>query len=229
MTFTSYPFDNADTDEAQYTLMFREFASSGVLATFGSSAMLVTGSGSALEVSIAAGDAFVRGHMGRNSSAYTLAVPANATGSTRLDRVVLQLDPSANSIIPVYKTGTTSLPALVQNDTTVYELPLATLAVPHGAGNVAGVVTDDRRWCDAKVGVFTTAGRPTNPRQGDGGLNVTTDTWEYWDGDEWKAMFAPITAVSTWTSITGTGYQLAVSTTAPASPTATTIWIKPLA
>lgn len=237
MTITSYPFENADTDESQYTLLFREFAGSGVLDSYGGSGLLVTGSGSSLQVSIAAGDAIVRGHMARNDAAITVNVDTNSSGSTRFDRIVLRLDPSANEVNYYYKKPSVGAgpPTLDQSDTSVYELPLARITVANGAANLSGAVLDERPFVNMRTGIWTSDSRPDqtgygpSPRRGQIGFNVTTGTWEYWNGSTWVNLIPAVTAVSNWTSMGGTDYQLHVGTTPPASPTATTIWIKPTA
>lgn len=237
MTITSYPFENGDTDESQYTLLFREFVGSGILASYGSSALQVTGSGSALQVSIAAGDAIVRGHMARNGEPITVNIDANSSGATRHDRIVLKLDPAANKVDYYYKKPVAGAgpPTLDQTDVSTYELPLAKVSVPNGAANLAGAVVDERPFVDGRVGIWTTETRPgtenygTTPRRSRLGFNTTLGRWEYHNGSAWVDLIPSVTAVSSWTSVGGTDYQLAVGTTAPVSPTATTIWIKPTA
>jgi hypothetical protein len=235
VTFSSFPFENADTDESQYTLLLREFAGTGVLDSQLGGGLLVTGSGSALTVSIAAGNAIVRAAMAMNDAPVSQSINANASGVTRVDRLVLKLDPAANSIVPLYKVGAASPPTLTQTDTGVYEMPLARITVANGATNLAGAVIDERPFADMRMGIWSTATRPgtagygPTPRRGQPGLNVTTGRWEYYNGSAWVDLIPAVTAVSTWTSMEGAGFQLSVGSSAPSSPTATTLWIKPTA
>jgi hypothetical protein len=114
-------------------------------------------------------------------------------------------------------------------------MPVAKVNVANGATNLSGAVVDERPFVDMRLGCWSTATRPgtanygTTPRRSLLGFNVTTGRWEYWNGSAWTDLVPPVTAVSSWTSLAGTDYQLAVGTTAPASPTANTIWIKPTA
>lgn len=234
MTWTSFPFENADTDESQYTLLFRELVGTGVLDTYQTSvntgALGVVGSGSALQVSISAGSAIVRGHMVTNDLPYSINVTANSSGVTRLDTVVLLLDPVANQITPVYKTGSTSLS---QTDTNEYEFPLARVAVPSGATNLGTAVSDLRRFVDGRVGIWTAATQPGQPgygtpRQGQIGFNVTTARWEQFNGSAWGDLIPAVTAVSNWTDQNGISHPLYVQTGTPAG-LANAIWIKPTA
>ena len=157
MAFTSFPFESTDTDESQYTQLFREFAGTGVVDSQLGGDLLVTGSGSALQVSIAAGDAIVRGFMTINDGPVAMTINPNSSGSTRVDRIVLKLDPAANSIAPVYKVGTASPPSLTQTDTGVYEMPLAKVTVANGATNLSGAVIDERPFVDMRLGCWATA------------------------------------------------------------------------
>lgn len=237
MTISSYPFENTDTDEGQYTLLFREFAGSGVLGSYGSSALQVTGSGSSLQVSIAAGDAIVRGHMARNDASIAVNIDPNSSGSTRVDRIVLKLDPAANKVDYYYKKPSVGQgpPTLDQSDVSTYEMPLARINVPNGATNLAGAVVDERPFADMRTGIWTTDTRPgtagygPTPRRGQIGYNLSLGRWEFWNGATWDALIPATTSVSSWTATNGTDYQLAVSTSAPSSPTPTLIWIKPTA
>lgn len=236
MTFTSYPFENADTDESQYTLLMREFAGTGVLDSQLGGGLLVTGSPSALEASIDTGSAIVRGFMASNDAPVAVSINANSSGATRVDRIVLKLDPAANAVTYAYKVGSGSTPpSLTQTDTGVYEMPLARIPVANGAANLSGAVIDERPFADMRLGCWATATRPgtagygPTPRRGQVGFNVTSGRWEFWNGSAWTDLIPPVTAVSNWTSVAAVDYQLAVGTSAPASPTATTIWIKPTA
>lgn len=237
MTITSFPFENTDTDESQYTLLFREFVGSGVLDSYAGTGLQVTGSGSLLQVTVAPGDAIVRGHMMRNDAPYTINVDTNSSGVTRFDRIVLRLDPAANSVTPTYVKPTSGAgpQVLTQSDTAVYDLPLARISVLNGASNLSGAVVDERPFVNMRTGIWATESRPGEtgysppPRRGQIGFNVSTGSWEYWNGALWVNLVPAVTAVSNWTSMGGTDYQLHVGTTAPPSPTATTIWIKPTA
>lgn len=235
MTISSFPFENADTDESQYTLLFREFVGSGVLDSYDGVGLSVAGSGSALQVTLAPGDAIVRGFMMRNDADYVINVDANSSGATRYDRIVLRLDPAANSIVPAYvKPPSGAGPQTAeQTDTAAYELPIARITVANGATNLSGAVVDERPFVNMRTGIWTTERRPGTagyapaPRRGQIGFNVTLGAWEFYNGSTWASLIPAVNSVSNWTSLGGTDYQLHVGVNAPATPSPTTIWIKP--
>jgi hypothetical protein len=105
--------------------------------------------GSGMTVKVRTGQALIRGHYYENDSEVTLSIAASDPSLPRIDRVVLRLDPTANSVILVVLTGTPnpspSAPALTQTNSAVYELPLAEIAVSAAAVVISsGNVTDER-------------------------------------------------------------------------------------
>lgn len=227
MAITAYPFDNADTSETQYSQLFRELQDSGVADSISSSGFQVSGNASAMSVSIQPGFAIVRGHAVSSTAVETRTITA-AASSTRLDRVVLKLDPTENAITLEVKAGTPGggLPALTQTDTGIYEEPLGVVTVGAGVTSIAlNRVADDRRFVGSRVGCWTTDTRPTGPRRGRLGLNITTGKWEFYTGSAWSDLLPSTVDNSTrWN-----GYTITVSTSTPAgSPTTDRIWIQPV-
>lgn len=202
MSISSYPFDGQAVSEGQYSYLFRELAShSGVADSIGGTGFNVFGDSSGMQVKVNPGFAIVRGHAVQSTATEVVTIAA-ASAAQRYDRVVLRLDPTANSITIAVVQGTSGggVPALTQTDTGIYELPLATVSVPVGAATItAGNVTSEREFLGNSVGGWTTATRPKNPRTGRLGLNVSTNTWEFWDGTQWKDLAPTIT----WTTIEG--------------------------
>jgi hypothetical protein len=91
----------------------------------------------------------VRGHYYDSTAEETLTIAAADLSNPRIDRVVLRLDPTANSIILAVITGTPapspSAPALTQTTGAVYELPIALVAVGTAVATIAPAnVTDER-------------------------------------------------------------------------------------
>lgn len=108
-------------------------------------ALKVTANGTST-VTIAAGEAIVGGFKYRNSTAITRSVPSNATGSTaRVDHVVIEMSQSANSGTVRYITGGSSVPALTQSVSGVWQMRLAQVTVRAGASGAQLVDTLDRR------------------------------------------------------------------------------------
>ncbi|MDH6462050.1 hypothetical protein M2302_002225 [Micromonospora sp. A200] len=227
MTITSYPFDNIDTTESDYSRLFRELQDSGVADTHGGSGFQVSGNASGMQVFVQPGFALVRGHAIYSTAVETVTL-SPASAATRIDRIVLRLDPAQNgiTIVPVEGVPGGSAPALIQTDTEVYELPLAQITVANGVASIASTaVTDDRRFLGNRVRAWSTDTRPSSPRKALLGLNTTTGKWEYHTGSGWSDLIPSVVETSTkWN-----GYTLTVSSTTPSgTPTADRIWIQPV-
>ncbi|MEU5433815.1 tail fiber domain-containing protein [Streptomyces sp. NPDC020719] len=201
MAITSFPFDSQAVTESQYSALFREFQDSGVVAAYDTPGFLVS-AGNGMAVNVQPGLAILRGHMVQSTATEILTVPAAGT-NTRVDRVVLRLDPASNSITLAVKAGSagsSTLPALSQTDTGIYEMALASVTV---AANVTTITSADvsatRPVVGNRVGVWATATRPPSPRKGQLGFNNTLARWEWWDGSTWTDLAPTIS----WASLTG--------------------------
>lgn len=171
MAQNSWPFvggGGTAVNEDQWSIMARFWAQSGV--TDYANKLEVYGDSSGRQVKVKTGRASVRGHWYENTAEETVAIAANASGNPRIDRVVLRLDPSANSIVLAVVQGTPagspSAPSLTQTDVGTYELTLAKVAVANGASTIAaGDVTDERTYVDGIYGNWTPAitGTGANP------------------------------------------------------------------
>lgn len=153
---TAWPFENVDTSETQFSQWARNIGE-GVKPGSAATPLLVTGDGTGMNVKVAAGQAMVRGHYYSNDAVVTLTVTAANATNPRIDRVVLELDPSANTILLKVVAGTAAAspvaPTLTQTDAGVYQLPLATVAVAAAATAIAaGNVTDARTYLGSLVG-----------------------------------------------------------------------------
>jgi hypothetical protein len=198
MTQTSYPFENADTTEAQYSQLFRRLQNSGVSGNPGSTDLKVTGDSSGMQVKVAAGYAIVRGHAYNNDAQVTLTIGA-AASNPRIDLVVLRLNPTANTIVLAVVPGTAgaspTAPALTQTDTGTYELAIGQVTVPGSATTIAaGNVADIRPFLGTQFAVWTTATRPSSPSVPTAGLNTTTGVPEFWTGSAWSVFTPAVTA-----------------------------------
>jgi hypothetical protein len=148
MAETYWPFDGVDTTETQFSQWSRNIGE-GVKGSFNTTDLKVTAPGTGMTVSVAAGQALVRGHYYYNDAAKSLAITtANAT-NPRIDTVVLELDPTANTIVAKVVAGTAAAspvaPTLTQTDSAVYQLPIAYVAVAAATGTISsGNVTDAR-------------------------------------------------------------------------------------
>ncbi|MFE4651524.1 hypothetical protein [Streptomyces sp. NPDC056707] len=186
MAFTSYPFSSSPlSTEAQYALTASRWGNDGVHTDdLSSTALKVTANGTS-SVSIAAGSGFVNGATVENDAVYSLSVVSNSGGSSaRKDLVVLRYDASADSIIPVYKTGGTTAPSLTNSPSTgVVEIPLAECTVAAGASVVGSTAVVDRRWGVGRpVSYGTATSRPPSRK---GHVRVEGNDIVLGDGTNW--------------------------------------------
>lgn len=195
MALTSYPFENANTTEDQYTLLFRNFVDSGIIGSYGDDQFVVSSDGSGLDVQVSAGYAILRGHAVSNDGPVTLTLDAADASFARIDRIVLRLDPVLNGINLAVIKGTPAstpvAPPIVRTDTGVWDLPLATVKVGANALNVLATdIVGTRSWGSHRFGVWSTAGRPETARIGQPGFNVDNSGVEIWTGTKWEPFVA---------------------------------------
>jgi hypothetical protein len=202
LAITSYPFDAQVVTETQFSQMFREFQDSGVVASFGSSSGFQVSAGTGMNVNVSAGLAFLRGHMVQSTATEVVAIPAAST-SVRVDRVVLRLDPSQNSIVLAVKQGTagsTTPPSLTQTDTGIFEIGLASITVNANVTSIAaGDIVRIRPFVGHRVGAWNTTTRPASPRFGMLGYNADTSRWEFWNDTAWT----PLISIVDWANLSG--------------------------
>ncbi len=203
MAVSSFPFDNQDSTEGQYTTLFRELQETGVADTYGGSGWRVS-AGTGMTVSIQPGFAIVRGHGAQSTAVETLPIPAAGANPT-YHVVALRLDPAANTILPVLISGTVGgpVPALTQTAIGIYEMPLATILVAPGTVNINPAnVADTRPFVGNAVRPWSTVTRPAAPRYAQLGYNITLGQWEFWNGSAWVTtvpsdVYARLTALET--------------------------------
>ncbi len=93
-----------------------------------------------MNISISTGQAWIRGTFSHTVDPQTLTVANNASGSTRYDLVVIHVD--LVTATADYRILTGNLNPTQNN--TVWELPLAGIAVANGAVTVSGAIQDLR-------------------------------------------------------------------------------------
>jgi len=198
MAEQSFPFENIDTTESQFSEWATNFQETGVQGSPTGTELGITVTGSDLNLTIAAGQAFIRGHYYINTDNLVLAVPS-AGVNTRIDIVVVELDPEANTIVTKIVSGTAVAsnpvaPTLTQSATGVYQLAISTLTIPTSTVVItSGMLTDTRTFMGNRVGIWTTATRPANPTAYQTlGYNTTIESHESWNGTAWVGFFDPI-------------------------------------
>jgi len=200
MAEQSFPFENIDTTESQFSEWATNFQETGVQGSPTGTELGITVTGSDLNLTIAAGQAFIRGHYYINTSDLVLAV-TSAGVNTRIDIVVVELDPEANTIVTKIVSGEAVsadpvAPTLTQSATGIYQLPISTLTLPASTVAItAGMLVDTRTFMGNRIGIWTTATRPANPTAYQTlGYNTTIESHESWNGTAWVGFFDPITA-----------------------------------
>lgn len=118
----------------------------GILLGVGEELVVRADSPASANVIVNTGAALIAGMWVYNDADVTVAVPANATGSNRLDIIYIQYDSTAGIYTASIgiATGTVNLPTLTQNLAAVYQIPLAYLVVPNGFTTIAA--TDIFDW-----------------------------------------------------------------------------------
>jgi len=145
-TFQYFPFDDQAAYETQWRQMAQTWRTTGILvqgsvmdATNGDCAV---SPGTGLEIRIAPGKAWIKGHFfDHTDDYYYMPVSPNTSGTTRQDLVVIRADFTANSISYQILEGTT----IPVQTPTIWDLPLAIVAVPNDASSItSGNITDLR-------------------------------------------------------------------------------------
>lgn len=90
-----------------------------------------------LAIVVSPGTAMVKGTMYENTSDKTLSVTANASGSDRLDTLILRKDYVAQTVrlvvLPGTPSGSPEPPTLTQVEGTTWEIPIVDIPVANGA------------------------------------------------------------------------------------------------
>lgn len=194
MAESSFPFEVSagaagDVNEDGWTQMVRLFSATGVVGDPGSTALQPFGDSSGMVVSVRAGRAMVRGEFYLNDATKTISIPANSSGSTRLDRIVLEVNPTANTVTAIRSAGSTSLPSLTQTDVGTYQMPLAKVTVPNGAVTItSGNVVDDRPHINTDVIPCRVVADVVAPRFGTLAAELSTGQVKWWNGSAWKSL-----------------------------------------
>lgn len=147
MAQSSWPFENIDTTETQFSLWARNIGE-GVIKDAGEE-LEPFADGTGLVVKVKPGQALVRGHFYLSTAQTNVTIPAADLTNPRIDSVVLRLDPVANNILLAVAQGTAAAepvaPTLTKTTAGIYELLIANVEVsPASAVIDAGDVSDER-------------------------------------------------------------------------------------
>ena len=155
MAQSSWPFENIDTSETQFSQWARNIGEG--VKTGSLNELEVFADSTGMQVKVRSGQAMVRGHYYQNTAEVILTVTAADLSNPRIDTVLIELDPSANTIVLKVVAGTPATSptptALVQSDSGVYQFKLAEVLVATSAITIiAGAVTDGRTYLGAFTG-----------------------------------------------------------------------------
>ncbi|BDH04911.1 hypothetical protein [Streptomyces seoulensis] len=177
--------------DTEYEKIAARFSGDGVYGTPDDTPVVTAGAG--LTVDVRAGVyASVRGHAWTSgTSTVNLPVPANTSGSTRVDRVVLRLDRAAWTVRAVVKLGTpgSGAPTLTQDvgDTGVYEVPVG-IVTTASAGNSVTVARGEQ-YVGTRIRACTSATRNPTPALGELCFETDTRRVRVWTGTAWNLVF----------------------------------------
>lgn len=185
MAETSGPFDGTDLAEADWELMLAH-AINGVTGTPGGSQLFASATGTR-GVAITAGSALVRGHWYKSDATVTVTSGSNGASASRIDRAVLRLNRSANTIVQAVIAGTagSGLPPTPADGGTTTEIPIWRWTIAPSATSVTSI-TDERPWLGSLVVPCTSTNRPFSAGNGQIGREMDTGRLIVWTGSAWQ-------------------------------------------
>lgn len=230
MAERSYPFVDGATTDAEFSAMFAVLQGSGVVEASG---LAVSAASTGLNVKVAKGSAFVRGHFYSNTTIKTLAIDPGDS-NPRIDAVVLRLAyGSTNAITAVVVKGTPAVspvaPTLEATTDGTFDLLLALVAVPASAATIsASNVTDARTFAAKRVEVWPSSRRPTGER-GMVGFNTSTGRLQFFD-TAWRDVSSNddlLTALSARVDALEARPRLYSQTAEPSGAAEFSVWVTP--
>jgi hypothetical protein len=224
----AYPKALTGLQDVQWSNLVAAFVPDGATTSGG---FAVSANGSGMTVTVAAGEAIIRGILGGDSASEAVAIAAApASGTSRIDTIVKRLDRTGT---PIIKTAVVSgsvsaspvAPTLTQDPAGVWEWPVANVLVTGGVVSITAEKVTDRRtvplWAGLGAGLVPVS---------KGGTGVSTLT-ALRSALGLGATGAPVPVASGGTGATSISLALlanlgiAVSTTQPAAGTAL-LWAK---
>jgi hypothetical protein len=165
MAQSSWPFENIDTTETQFSQWARNIGE-GIRPNAGDE-LEPFADNTGLNVKVRSGESLVRGHYYKSTAVETLTITAADPTHPRIDAVVLELDPVANSILLKVVAGTAEAvptpPTLTQTDGGIWQQLLAYVAVDNNVFSIeAGDVTDERTFLVPFTGTLNAKELVTN-------------------------------------------------------------------
>lgn len=195
MAQDSWPHNAHNTrnvTDSEYEKLSAEFSGDGVYGDPSGSAVVTAGAG--LQVLVKANNAgSLRGHYWTaGTSDVALSIAANASGSTRIDRVVLRLDRANWTVAAVVRQGTagSGAPALVRQtgDTGLFEILLADVTILNGASSVT--VTSHTLYVGSRIRAENDGAENPYPALGEVAFRPNTGEWEGYNGSAYATLYS---------------------------------------
>lgn len=206
------PAHNArEVTDAEYEKIASRFSDDGIYGSPADAAVVSAGAGLSVDVRAEVRGS-LRGHAWYSgATTVNLTIAANASGQTRVDRIVLRLDRSTWTVRAVVKQGTpgAGVPSLTQSvgDTGTYEIAIAEATLLSGAGTVT--VTRKELYVGTRHRACTSTTRNPVPHPGETCFETDTGRVRLWTGSAWVIVFDDSgtididTAVPNWTVSVG--------------------------
>lgn len=202
MTYKSYPWKHTQESEQDWEHLARQWQDTGVDSYPGTSVCRVDG-GAGMTVVVNPGVCKVRGWSMEVTADHSLPIDANPSSFPRIDLVVARrsfgngvtLPDVAPTVVKGSPASTPAVPTAQQVDGGTFDLPLAQVRVPAGAGTSgnavqsiqASFITDKRDFVGLRCKPCTSANRPEiSPRPGQ--LIFETDTGRLYI---WNSLLSP--------------------------------------
>lgn len=161
MAQTYFPFDagaGSTVLESQWSKMARQWLTTGVLFDW-LNRLEVYADSTGMQVKVRTGGAWIQGHFYENDTETTLSIAASNPSNPRIDRVVVRLDWTNNTIGLAVLTGTPAAsptPPNITQSTTIWEISLAQVYVGAAVNTIAaGNITDERIWAGSNEKEFS--------------------------------------------------------------------------
>lgn len=125
-----------------------------------------------------------------------LAIDANTSGSTRIDRVVLELNRATWNVRSKIVKGTAGSgvpPALTRQEGTtgVFQVPVARVTVPNNASVIApGNVYVEGHRVGSRIRAWLSQADMLYPKLGEVGFDNAAKTWFGWDGTARRTLYS---------------------------------------
>lgn len=184
------PYSSTQWQQVWETWFGQNNANRGVLRSVDGELAVSASSPADTNVNVASGAAHVQGIWYYNSASTPVPIASNASGSTRIDVVVLHADYTAQTVRLAVVQGTPAagIPSITQSAGSIWEIPLAYVTLASGFTTIAAsAITDLRHYANipSALGLDVLNSSGSTLEQGSaviwlaaGGQSINTSTTE---------------------------------------------------